>query len=295
MADNVAFTPGSGATGATDDIGGVHYPRVKLALGADGTAVDAVAGAGASGTGVQRVTLATDSPGVTTLGQATAANSLPVVLASNDTLVTAVKAEDAAHTTADTGIPALAVRRDAKAVGSGTDGDYSTLNVTADGDLRVDGGKAFMIVVAPTVTAGAYTAGDTLGGEMTLTAAARVSGGSGILTGISMAVLDDGANLWVANDVEVVIFKSNPAGTYTDNATLNGTAFTDADSFLIVDTVLLDTVSALGDVKFLKARNLNVPYVCSGSADLFAVALNRGARTPDATNAIQFTFHMIRD
>ena len=62
MADNVAFTPGSGATGATDDIGGVHYPRVKLALGADGVAVDAVAGAGVVGTGVQRMTLASDDP-----------------------------------------------------------------------------------------------------------------------------------------------------------------------------------------------------------------------------------------
>jgi hypothetical protein len=67
MADNVAFTPGSGATGATDDIGGVHYPRVKLSLGADGTANDASAGAGAVGTGTQRVTLASDDPAVVAL------------------------------------------------------------------------------------------------------------------------------------------------------------------------------------------------------------------------------------
>lgn len=67
MADNVAFTPGTGATGATDDIGGVHYPRVKLALGGDGTANDAVAGAGAVSTGVQRMTLASDDPAVVAL------------------------------------------------------------------------------------------------------------------------------------------------------------------------------------------------------------------------------------
>lgn len=67
MADNVAFTPGTGATGATDDIGGVHYPRVKLALGADGAAADAVDGAGAVATGVQRVTLASDDPAVTSV------------------------------------------------------------------------------------------------------------------------------------------------------------------------------------------------------------------------------------
>jgi len=40
MADNLAYTPGSGATVATDDIGGAHYQRIKLAAGADGTAVD---------------------------------------------------------------------------------------------------------------------------------------------------------------------------------------------------------------------------------------------------------------
>jgi hypothetical protein len=60
MADNVAITAGSGTTVATDDIGGVQYQRVKLGLGADGTAVDAVGGSGANGTGVQRVTIATD-------------------------------------------------------------------------------------------------------------------------------------------------------------------------------------------------------------------------------------------
>jgi hypothetical protein len=67
MADNVAITAGSGTTVAADDISSVFYPRVKLSLGADGTAVDAVAGAGAVGTGVQRVTLASDDPGVASL------------------------------------------------------------------------------------------------------------------------------------------------------------------------------------------------------------------------------------
>ena len=40
MADNVGYTPGSGATIAADDIGGVLHQRVKLGVGADGTAVD---------------------------------------------------------------------------------------------------------------------------------------------------------------------------------------------------------------------------------------------------------------
>lgn len=40
MADNVAITAGSGTNIATDDVGGVHYQRVKVATGADGAAAD---------------------------------------------------------------------------------------------------------------------------------------------------------------------------------------------------------------------------------------------------------------
>ena len=42
-------------------------------------------------------------------------------------------AEDAAHTTGDTGVMALAVRNDAATSLSGTDGDYSPVAVTAQG------------------------------------------------------------------------------------------------------------------------------------------------------------------
>lgn len=40
MPDDVAITPGVGATIATDDVGGRHFQRVKPAFGADGSASD---------------------------------------------------------------------------------------------------------------------------------------------------------------------------------------------------------------------------------------------------------------
>jgi hypothetical protein len=49
MADFVPVTPGSGASIAADDIGGVHHQRVKIGVGADGTAVDMISGAAADG------------------------------------------------------------------------------------------------------------------------------------------------------------------------------------------------------------------------------------------------------
>ena len=40
MADNVGYTPGTGATVAADDIGGVLHQRIKIGVGENGTAVD---------------------------------------------------------------------------------------------------------------------------------------------------------------------------------------------------------------------------------------------------------------
>lgn len=40
MADNVGYTPGTGATVAADEIAGVLHQRVKIGVGDDGTAVD---------------------------------------------------------------------------------------------------------------------------------------------------------------------------------------------------------------------------------------------------------------
>jgi len=68
MADNVPITAGAGTSIAADDISSVFYQRVKFSLGADGVAVDAVAGAGAVSTGVQRMTLASDDPAVVAIG-----------------------------------------------------------------------------------------------------------------------------------------------------------------------------------------------------------------------------------
>lgn len=67
MADNVAITAGTGTTIAADDVGGVLHQRVKVALGADGSATDAVGGAGAVSSAVQRTTLASDDPAVASL------------------------------------------------------------------------------------------------------------------------------------------------------------------------------------------------------------------------------------
>jgi hypothetical protein len=94
------------------------------------------------------------------------------------------------------------------------------------------------------------------------------------------------------NDVEVLIFDADPAGTYTDNTAL---AVTAADSLLLQEAIVLGSFTDLGTPSMVRARNLSLPLVCSGSANLYAVAVNRGAFTPASTSDLQFTFHFIRD
>lgn len=67
MVDNIEITPGTGSTVAADDIAGVLHQRVKISIGADGSASDAVGGAGAVSAAVQRTTLASDDPAVVSL------------------------------------------------------------------------------------------------------------------------------------------------------------------------------------------------------------------------------------
>lgn len=45
MADNIGYTPGTGATVAADDIGGVLFQRIKPTWGEDGAATDVSAAA----------------------------------------------------------------------------------------------------------------------------------------------------------------------------------------------------------------------------------------------------------
>lgn len=44
MADNLDVTPGSGKSVATDDVGGIHYQKIKLDGGGDGVSIPVLAG-----------------------------------------------------------------------------------------------------------------------------------------------------------------------------------------------------------------------------------------------------------
>jgi len=71
MADNVVADPGAlGATFATDDIGGIHYPISKITIGALDSSTLLTGGNGVTDAGTIRVTVSSDSAGVLTVDNA---------------------------------------------------------------------------------------------------------------------------------------------------------------------------------------------------------------------------------
>lgn len=86
-------------------------------------------------------------------GQQTMADSLPVVIASNQDFI---KAEDDPHSSADKGIMSLAVRSDSPTSLVDTDGDYSPLITDANGNLYVNS-KLFSRTVTDNITSNGDT------------------------------------------------------------------------------------------------------------------------------------------
>ncbi len=122
MADNIAVTPGTGATIAADDIGGVLHQRAKVVWGPDGTANDTDTASGKplpvqlrSSTGTDLIgTAGTASAAVITVQGIASGTAQPVSLASVPShavtnagtfAVQAASAGDVAHDGADSGNP----------------------------------------------------------------------------------------------------------------------------------------------------------------------------------------------
>lgn len=129
MADNVTANPGTGGpTFATDEIGGVHYARTKLAVGADGVAVDV-----------------------------SAEDPLPVTSAQLATIASAIKAEDSPSASGDSGMLILGVRQDADVATSGNDGDHTAFKFDEAGRLKVAAQPGLAPLVTGAITANAQT------------------------------------------------------------------------------------------------------------------------------------------
>lgn len=167
MADNLTFQTGALATVpdttvvATDDASGVHYQKVKLVDGADGSTA-LIGGDATNGLDVDVTRLPSLPAGTNAIGKLASNTGVTigaVELAASQTLatvttvstVTAIgtsvtpgtsaahlgKAEDAAHASGDTGVLMLAVRRDTATSDVSAAGDYAAPQVNQNGALYV--------------------------------------------------------------------------------------------------------------------------------------------------------------
>ena len=143
MADNFETNPGTGGLiFASDDVGGIQYPRTKISFGLDGAATD-VSGS----------------------------DPLPVESPDLATLASAVKAEDSAAADGDKGIPMLAMRQASDAPSSSNDGDYTIPKTDEEGRLKVSSKPASYADITGNITAvqatiGTPVAGGTVDGDV---------------------------------------------------------------------------------------------------------------------------------
>lgn len=107
MAENISIATTASTTIATDEVGGLQYPRIKISVGADGAATDMTSGAGAVAAGTPRVTLASDDPAVAAIGSTNTKlnGGLPAALAAGGGLKVTV--QDTSGAALDYSVPAL--------------------------------------------------------------------------------------------------------------------------------------------------------------------------------------------
>jgi hypothetical protein len=203
--------------------GGVEAAAVRVTIASDSTGlvsvddnggsltVDGTVAATQSGTwNIGSITTLPTLAAVTTVSTVTNVATIGTSVTPGTSAAHLGKAEDAAHASGDTGVMALAVRRDADTTLADTTGDYAPLQVNAAGSLKVAitsgagsggtsiaDGASFTRDTTSITPAGAVvessaptlTNGDVAGLSMTTAGALRVSVASGGIAGI----VDDAA------------------------------------------------------------------------------------------------------
>lgn len=168
-------------------------------------------------------------------------------------------------------------------------GFLSTLAGTvASGLLKAKINISKTVVVAPTVTASAYSSGYVLGGLQTIANADNGNGYGGILQAITI-----NCKASVTVPIDIIIFKSNPSNsTFTDRAAVSVNA---ADFDKIAAVVHLADWTNLGTPSAGFSGNLSMPYDVGAGGSLYAVPVARGSVTPGSTSDYSFAYRLLQN
>jgi hypothetical protein len=145
--------------------------------------------------------------------------------------------------------------------GTLTGSGYVVDELKTGGILRLSGTSSGL-----TIATTAYTSGDQLGAQISLTGATARTGGGGYITGITLVDAGD-----VMGAVDVVFSRASltPAA---DNA---AAAFSDADALNIVGVVSISAAVDLGNNRVCSANGVRIPFECGAGTTLYANLITR--------------------
>jgi hypothetical protein len=177
--------------------------------------------------------------------------------------------------------PAFAGYNPVNPNGSATSANSSPVVVASDQSaIATTGIGSVHLTAAPTVTAGAYSSGYVVGGMISLSGAARINAGSGLIQNVAVTVKTS-----LTAPFDILFFDTNPSNsTFTDNTAL---AINVADLPSLVGVVHATDLVSGGTPNVLQATNLAMPFKLSASSTtLYAVIVMRGAESFASTSAI---------
>lgn len=137
----------------------------------------------------------------------------------------------------------------------------------------------FDIAVQPTVTAGAYSAGDIMGGLLTFSGVAPNPNTPLIVTGVQVA-----SKVAVTPNLTLVLFNADPTNTTkTDNAAYSLNA---ADAFKVIAAIPVSTIYDHGTPNTWRAEGLGLVVQPVGTA-LYGLLIDGTGVTLSSTGDIQ--------
>jgi len=196
------------------------------------------------------------------------------------------KAEDAAHSSGDTGVMLLAVRRDVATAGVNADGDYAALSITSTGSLRVDASGSNIPITdaggSLTVDAPVGTPVNVQIGDGIRTASVRDTGASDSL---NVAIVDAAGN-------QIVNFGGSGGGTQYQEDNPHASGDTGTVALVVRRDTPISSSNLDGDYSVLSVNSVGRLYTSAtidsalpaGSNAIGSVSIN--AALPTGTNTV---------
>ncbi len=153
-------------------------------------------------------------------------------------------------------------------------------------DVRVLG-QPKTFTQALTVTAGAYAANDNVGGKITLTSAARASGGTVRLNSITIADHDN-----QKAEMDFTFFNADPTSSTLTNDAAVSVHDDDANKVVGSFTISPAHYYDLGACAVGNIQDINKLMTAVGSANLYCAVTTRGTPTFTATDHVNLIINL---